>query len=841
MDEKTVLLQLDTALVNGESYKVDAKDVVGTNYTKIPEYKGTTQIFSDTTAPTLVKAALTSTKALKLTFNEPVANTVTVKVDGITVAGPHTASTDAGVYTVTTPAITDAELLKAGTHNVTVYSATDASSNTSAILTGSYTVTADTTAPAVSGLSADSQNSFKIKFSEPISGLTASNLVVKKGSYTFPSAAITSVQLDGTDVTNTTYVVTLNGSYDLNNPLYGAGESSATLAVTVKGYKDNSNLFGNQFDGTVTVSKDTTAPVVQSANLNTVDVAGSKLVIIFNEKLSSATAGKIRVVKDGVIQNVVAAGINGTDAKKLEVTLGSLTAGTYSVTLEAGAVKDLAQNSNTATSTTVVYAGNVGTALTLTADNDNSGNNAGVAVGNQQAGILSADTNVITVNYNEEMNDSAIDLANYKLDGAALPAGTTIGFTSTAKSVVKITLPSASVPDSGSKVVTITKNVTAKSGKVVKTTSGADVTLELAGFKDNVAPELQSGKFVLSNINDATTSQIKLTFSEKMAGTGDTNDFVVTANGTKVNVLEVIDGTAQDRELTIKLANPVNVNQEIIVKAVAESASGTNTTMAVTDLALNKLVGDKSVTIVEKDAPQNTGEALGNIIVGGVSAADKTGTGNDGKVTVSWTALTSAQVAQTAANGYEIFYAETADLAGAALTKDTSSSIATKVTVSGASTATKDIDSLTAGTEYTFVVYAVDASGNYSAVSSEVTATPENFVAATSGSAVGSVAFANDTALATATTAEDGNDLVVTVDGTDKTLTIDATVTTKAGFLTALNTALGSAATASFDASNKLKVVSATTGEDSTVTVSGDAADTFFGTATEVAGEEAAN
>lgn len=98
----------------------------------------------------------------------------------------------------------------------------------------------------------------------------------------------------------------------------------------------------------------------------------------------------------------------------------------------------------------------------------------------------------------------------------------------------------------------------------------------------------------------------------------------------------------------------------------------------------------------------------------------------------------------------------------------------------------------------------------------------------THGTVTSTVTIADDAALAALTNTEKTKILTFTVDGVAKNYTVTEVVTTKADFLVALNTALGGAATASFD-TNKLKVTSATTGSTSTVTASGTASAAIMG------------
>jgi hypothetical protein len=111
-----------------------------------------------------------------------------------------------------------------------------------------------------------------------------------------------------------------------------------------------------------------------------------------------------------------------------------------------------------------------------------------------------------------------------------------------------------------------------------------------------------------------------------------------------------------------------------------------------------------------------------------------------------------------------------------------------------------------------------------------------DYVPATSGQSIGSIAIENDAILAALTLTQNSNVLTFTVDSIVKNYTINSAVVTKAGFLTELNTALAGSAIATFDASNHLKVVSNTTGTTSTVVASGTAKSAIVGDSIEIAG-----
>lgn len=208
--------------------------------------------------------------------------------------------------------------------------------------------------------------------------------------------------------------------------------------------------------------------------------------------------------------------------------------------------------------------------------------------------------------------------------------------------------------------------------------------------------------------------------------------------------------------------------------------------------------------------------AFAALQVVGLTATDTLGASNNGKVDVAWTTLPGA-------TGYTVSYTT----GGTTLTQT-------------ATTNSTQLTGLTAGATYVINVVATNGSTN-STVSADVNGIAVDYTPATSGKSIGAVAIATDGAMGALTTSEDTKVLTFTVDGVAKNYTVSATVTTKADFLTALNTVLGTTATATFDASNFLVVTSATTGTSSTVVASGAAAAAIVGSPTQTTGVNAAN
>ncbi|MEG0332577.1 MAG: hypothetical protein RR637_09310 [Clostridium sp.] len=650
-DKTSVILQFVNnsndpikGIENGQSYKVDvATKVLDSQYKPVKEYKGTTALFSDKTAPKLVKSELAGS-TLTLTFDEAVSGVGSLKVDGITVSGASYVR-DAGVYEVSYT-ITDTAMLKDGEHKIAVYSATDFSGNSEVLINGSYVATQNNVKPSVKSVEAKSTNTFRVTFDSPVSTLTTSNFEVKKGNYT----------LVGTpskyDTVGKVWDVTVS-SNDLNNPVYAKDENSVSLSVVVKDVKGTNNIFGDKYATSVVLTKDTTKPVVQSEAINSIDTVGNKLIVIFNEDLKSVSMDKINISKDGVRVTTTnaSAALNGTDKKKVEISLAigehTIGDGVYTVSFAADAVKDIADNGNAALTTKVNSSVVSGTELT----------NVGADVSQNVA-----KNNVITVTYtgasSKGMTDSAINLANYKLDGVPLNsplfAGIDIAFTAGSdKKIVEIVLPKGQVVSNNyTAALEISKDVKDSEGKYVSNGNKGTKVISLgSNWKDDVAPVLRSAEFVKQNSNASSTNVVKLTFSEPVTTT-DVKDYISTVGTSTVKVGHIVRGS-NVQEVIVRLVTDVNLSQTGSFEITSDKTLNTDGVINIADERGNEAVA-KSVTlsssVVDSSIYQlaNPGAPVAPNAVGGTLKITSV---ND---TMEYKAVSSTEWTPVTANATEI-------------------------------------------------------------------------------------------------------------------------------------------------------------------------------------------
>ncbi|WP_409069251.1 cell wall-binding repeat-containing protein [Clostridium caseinilyticum] len=644
-DNKTVILQLkydasnesnSKVLKNGQSYKVEVKDVVDTNYNKIDEYKGEFKLFNDDNDPKVLKTEYEVGSTVKVTFDEPIKeiNKSSIKIDGKVLNTQDVkTSSKAGEYELKISNLSD-DNKKVGNHTVEIFGAEDFAGNKADMLTTEYKAIDDNAKPEVEKIEVkdNQEDTFKVKFNTTIKGgLNETNFEIKKGGYKLPQDAIEVKEVEDEDYT---YDVQINqDKLDKDNPLYADDEKEISLNIKIKNFQAENNNIGD-YETTLKFHKDEEAPKVQADTVNTVD--GNKLVVVFNEDLNKdkANKDKITVNLDGVLKKVVEAKVDPDDNKRLNITLddgtgneiAKLDKGTYAITLKKGTVEDKAGNENEVTNTKIVYDGEKDSVISKS-DMEIKSNIP-----------QDKENNIIVVNYKTKMEDSAINKANYKLNGVSLDKidGTTIGFVSDDKESVKITLGTGQIVESNAKQnFAISTKVTAENGSHVakdKDNDNKDVTAELTNLIDDVDPTIKSIELVKENSDDSSnnTRTIKVTFDEdiKIAADKDaTNDFEVKVGDSKIQVKSVTVGTNRDYAV-VQLGQDVNVKADNITFKVTDDSKDNpddiniidnsdfkNAVGATDTLKLTKVITDKDIVAEGKAAiaEQVEKEALATI------------------------------------------------------------------------------------------------------------------------------------------------------------------------------------------------------------------------------------
>lgn len=528
-----VTLAAGVALRNGDVVAVKVLKSVADELLKPmkADYTAVLPVFVDTTAPSIVKVA-TSGNDVVVTFDDYLAPLTdsdnVVKFNGTRILAANYVLNG---KTLTLTGVNNPSLA-AGNYVVTVSSAADFSGNVAGFLTKTLTVTNDFTVPAFSSIKAKSMYVFTVQFNKSLAA--APSVTVKKNGYIL---TVVSTVVDSTDSTKYNVTVADNGLVTV----YNSGENTTTLEVSITGIKDTKNTIGSPVTTSVTLSKDTAAPTVISGNSA---INGDNINIQFNEAISIVDADSIIVTdKDGIRLTGITASVED-DARYgagtvLRLAKSELANGTYTINIGAGSVADTSVNANQVAAVT----------LTLTKTAASSSDITPVSV--------SAANNVITIDYNHEMTDSARTAANYKLDGASLPTGTILYFSGT-KKIVVIELPAGSIAKTEDYVLTITDSVLTADGAKV----AAAARNNIVSLVDNVKPLLVSAKKL-------TATTVELTFNEDMSAPPTTapfnwnDDFVVKVNGVQINVTGVATGS--DTTKLVLTVDAYNVDQTMTI------------------------------------------------------------------------------------------------------------------------------------------------------------------------------------------------------------------------------------------------------------------------------------
>ncbi len=489
------------------------------------------QVFSytDKVAPVVSSTSYANGK-ITLTFSEELSQLPTVvRVNGtpVTAIAFATGSKTKVEVTTSLAAGSTASLFVAGAKD-------DANTpNEMALYNGTVVAPgADTEKPRVTSTTVTGQNTATVTLSEAVAESTI-NATLQRGA---TQHAVTLVK-DTTDTTGKTYNLTV----DLNGATAGDGifpanstSETFTLYIAANAMTDAAGLKNEFYSTGVTFVKDTTAPVLAS---NQVGTDNKKLEFTFSEALTVVGSDSNIIITNGEGVRIAAidaeTALKSGDAKTYQVDTKSgdvaLDAGTYTVSIPAGFFTDAYGNASAAVSGTFT----VGTA----SSNDTV---------KPTATVTNSGKNQFTIAYSEEVTSTALNLANYKLDGQSLPAGTDIYFTSSAKNQVVITLPAGSInigdQTTGAAAILTVSGVADKAGNVINT-SNHSVTV-----KDNTAATVSNVQVIGSDVYVTFTENV--TFAN---GTDADNAFDVTVNGSAVTAgyLQSVAGNSKQVKFTL--------------------------------------------------------------------------------------------------------------------------------------------------------------------------------------------------------------------------------------------------------------------------------------------------
>ncbi|WDU82666.1 Ig-like domain-containing protein [Caloramator sp. Dgby_cultured_2] len=552
IDSKAVRLTA-AAFTNGSSVAVEISGIKNVALDKTMDKFTTAFIAADTTAPTAT-ATVDALRKVTITFSEPMSTVGTVYVGTTQVNFTLDSSYKKATATL------DASFEAGKAYDVKVFGAKDIKGNWIAPnpTVATITIPVDNVKPTVVNVEqvsgANNNTKIRVTMSERLkpdaNGKFGVVVVKDLAGNTIGSFDLTT-EADAEKFIYETAEQNLLGGYDYRY---------VNVQVNA-GYAD---LVGNAGDASIVyrlyVEKDKVAPAFKEIKLSE---DRKFLIVVLSEKIDVATGANAVIVEytanDGIVYDpetisLTQANLLDKDGKttgdlvaiKVAPTKwlnddGTLKIGTYTVKFAANAVKDLSaqENKNVAFTATI----QVGPATTTVKDTT-APTLTFTKVGERLFEITS----------NEDLTLPTV--ANFKLDGNAMPEGTKVYFYLN-KKTVRVELPYESITLTAPRQFTY--SLADVAGNV--TTKTEEVTI-----KENVRPQLASALLADPNL-------IVITASENLTGTPAVADFEVYVDGTKVTVSSV---TVNNNKININLANAVSQTAVVKVKYVGSTLADTN-------------------------------------------------------------------------------------------------------------------------------------------------------------------------------------------------------------------------------------------------------------------------
>ncbi|TRY25699.1 hypothetical protein FOI68_10520 [Brevibacillus sp. LEMMJ03] len=519
-DGVTVRLTLapGTALTKvATNYTVYVHDVLDTNGDEIEEFSKVISL-SDTVRPQVKATSFVDTNTFKVEFTEPVdltnLNNAVKVYDGLT---PVSVSLTPDNTTNTSFTVDVAGLDNKKEYKLVVNSQiVDFAGN--AITPNPYETTfkpaADTVAPVVDSITAVNRTYFKVKFNEKIKNQGAGvyfNVAIDDTNVT--PAAVTPV----TDSNDTEFIVQLSGA-----------QTKGLHKVTIKNFQDVAGNPNPKTDSSFTqyIDFQDAAPTFATTTGALKNIAGTNYIVfkfanpIASKSISGAVAAQR--VTDGVTFDTtipaaafaIQSGVSGLADDELAIDITGLSAGSYTLTLPAGAVTDVYGDTNVATKVTF----SVGAASAQTQVLAATEPAAGAAINGDTTGET---VDQVIVKFSAEVSDSAKDVNNYTVEGQhVFKSAEFYGD----KQTVRLTLNDDAIKYDGNYEFAIS-GIKDKNGKDVKAYS------KLIKFAENVKPYIAKAEVT-------GLEAVKVTFNEAISATSpaslDENDLNVYVNGTKV-------------------------------------------------------------------------------------------------------------------------------------------------------------------------------------------------------------------------------------------------------------------------------------------------------------------
>lgn len=391
------------------------------------------------------------------------------------------------------------------------------------------TVASNVNAPVVSTVNVVRDNLIEVTFDKAMAPGTLTNSTIKllDGNFADLAAGNITGVVAKAGSGNKTFQISLD---DVPALPFNNGVFNATLVFT----NSITDSVGNTLSTTnrsVSVTRDVTAPTVASvkhvkasstvgANYGGVALANGVVVVQFNEAVTKGTLTGLKLIDNNGVDvtstyitatEIAAAAVNANDATEVVIQLASVVPSTltsFTLRLPSAAANDKSLNTNGSTAAVNSFVTVPGTGTTT----DSLAPNAtGVTVVGSEIRIAVTEANSLNAS-------TVLDLNNYRLDGAPLPAGTYATVTGTAPSfTINLFLPTGSISESRNYSLNVA-GIKDAAGNTMSTTA-----FNTAALVDDVKPELKT-----ATLN--ADGSVSLGYSETVTGVT-ASDLAFTVNG----------------------------------------------------------------------------------------------------------------------------------------------------------------------------------------------------------------------------------------------------------------------------------------------------------------------
>lgn len=574
-DGMTVTITTGSAMTNQGAYKLTAEKVANADEMKLAKIVTPFTAF-DATLPTVESIVVTGPKTFDVMFSEPIVTTgtVTVKSANTTLAVQSAANTGTNKVTVTLYTA----LVDGTTYDVTVKDYADAAGYKNVIKTIAYTYAKDSTAPTASIVSANQQY-VVVEFNKPVTGLDLNNFYHTFSAWKPMGVYATKAAMDaGTPAitTGTTNVTTVYIQFATTGAAGQFPLQPGSVNVNILGkvgsleVKDN---WGNALATTALTANivaDLEAPTVTKVEAS----SNTTIDITFSKAVDPGTIADYSVLNtDGTaVSGLVITGVSALSTTKVQLTLDDNMIG-KSVLVNVKNIVDTTLNKNK-------LAGTSTTTITF-ADQ-------------QFDGVSRVEYNaaekVLYVVYAEAMNDTAINVANYKLlDGATVRSLTGATSFFSGNTVVKIEL---SATEAGYVSVGVDKLLIANAVKDLAGNSSSAFQIEQSIVAIGSAP----AAVVANGVKAIDKNTVTVQFDQELVSVNPA-DFTLTNGGSFAPTALALTTNSTGTLVTLTFGSDIAAN---VPGAVVLTAAFTANTVNVFDVQPTNFT---NVAIADKIAP----------------------------------------------------------------------------------------------------------------------------------------------------------------------------------------------------------------------------------------------